>query len=522
MLSEKDLSAFNPWWRSPKSIDEDPSIVELGASPLQWVPELRHSFEDLDVVYGLRGPRRVGKTTLIKTMIRDLLAGGIDPLCILFLPCDLLGTPRALFDAVAFYLDRVKADRPCRSHIFIDEVSMIRGWQRGIKALSDAGKLKGCTMLLTGSHSIDLRKATETLAGRRGEVSRLTQGGPDKTMLPMLFAEYASARSGVISRALREAGLSTREGKRNALAALLGGTIPEGVKRMSLCTADLEALLDDYLIAGGMPLPVREQMGSRAISPNTYAGYMGLLMRDLSRWGADEAYARQLLERAVATMTSQVSWSSLKEGTEIRDHKTAESYVMALRDGFVLNCLYRLDPARGMPWLLKEKKLYFVDPFIFHACRGWLSALDPYQESLEFLADAESKGRLVESTVGGHLLRVAGRSVHTQLGEMHGLFYWRSKKSGREVDFVLRGCGAGGTTARVMAEGNGGGKRGAERYAAIEVKYSGQIRKEDAYGIYDFMKSGAACRSGILVTEDLLEARSNYVAVPAYLFLLLA
>jgi len=521
MLSEKDLSAFNPWWRSPKSIDEDPSIVELGASPLQWVPELRHSFEDLDVIYGLRGPRRVGKTTLIKTMIRDLLAGGIDPLCILFLPCDLLGTPRALFDAVAFYLDRVKADRPCRSHIFIDEVSMIRGWQRAIKALSDAGRLKNCTMLLTGSHSIDLRKATETLAGRRGEVSRLTQGGPDKTLLPMLFAEYASARSNVMSRALREAGLAAREGKRNALAALLGGTIPEGVKRMSLCAADLEALLDDYLITGGMPLPVREHMGSRTISPNTYAGYMGLLMRDLSRWGADEAYARQLLERVVATMTSHVSWNSLKEGTEIRDHKTVESYVMALRDGFVLNCLYRLH-AKGRPWLLKEKKLYFMDPFIFHACRGWLSGRDPYQGCLEFLADAESKGRLVESTVGSHLLRIAGRSVHTQLGGMPGLFYWRSKKSGREVDFVLRGCEGEGAPASAMAGGSGGSKSGAERYATMEVKYSGQVKKEDAYGIYDFMKGGAACRSGIVVSKDVLDARSNYVAVPAYLFLLLA
>jgi hypothetical protein len=45
---------------------------------------------------------------------------------------------------------------------------MLKDWQRGIKLFVDAGKLRNCTCILTGSHSIDLRKASESLSGRRG------------------------------------------------------------------------------------------------------------------------------------------------------------------------------------------------------------------------------------------------------------------------------------------------------------------------------------------------------------------
>ena len=75
-----DLLIFNPWWESPERIESDRSIVEYQESKLQWQPKIREEFKlTQDVVYTLRGPRQVGKTTLIKMIARELLRDGVAP-----------------------------------------------------------------------------------------------------------------------------------------------------------------------------------------------------------------------------------------------------------------------------------------------------------------------------------------------------------------------------------------------------------------------------------------------------------
>ncbi len=45
--------------------------------------------------------------------------------------------------------------------MFLDENSAVKNGQCNIKHLYDMGKLKGCLIVLTGSHSLDLVKAAE-------------------------------------------------------------------------------------------------------------------------------------------------------------------------------------------------------------------------------------------------------------------------------------------------------------------------------------------------------------------------
>ncbi|MGB8312829.1 MAG: AAA family ATPase [Halobacteriota archaeon] len=130
-------------------------------------------------MYVLRGPRRIGKTTLLKLKIKSLLEKGVAPQNVFFYPCDLLDTPRQLADVIDTYFSQLKSDEG-RAYLFIDEVSSLKDWQRAIKNFFDAGRLPGCTLLLTGSHSIDLKGASESLAGRRGDVERLTYKTPQK------------------------------------------------------------------------------------------------------------------------------------------------------------------------------------------------------------------------------------------------------------------------------------------------------------------------------------------------------
>jgi len=54
------------------------------------------------------------------------------------------------------------------------------------------------------------------------------------------------------------------------------------------------------------------------------------------------------------------------------------------------------------------------------------------------------------------------------------------------------------------------------------VKYSDNIQKNDARGIYDFMKTGRSHDFGIITSKNLLEIKSKYVIVPLSIILLLA
>lgn len=76
-MPSKELVEYNPWWKKESEIDNDPEIQKWEASNLKWDPRLRHTFKHEDLIYSLRGPRQVGKTTLVKLMIRDFLGSKI-------------------------------------------------------------------------------------------------------------------------------------------------------------------------------------------------------------------------------------------------------------------------------------------------------------------------------------------------------------------------------------------------------------------------------------------------------------
>lgn len=58
-------------------------------------------------------------------------------------------------------------------------------------------------------------------------------------------------------------------------------------------------------------------------------------------------------------------------------------------------------------------------------------------------------------------------------------------------------------------------------FLPIEVKYQGAIRRNDLYGIIDFMKGGRS-RRGIIITKDALGQGRNHTEVPLPIFLLMS
>ena len=132
-MSIPDFVEHNPWWLGRKAIEEDQRIVEWEASHFKWTPRLGETFDwDLDIIYVLRGPRQVGKTTLIKLKIRERLDAGVEPRNIFYYPCDLVEGPERLVKIITSYQDSTRRDKQTRLYLILDEISSVKDWQKGL------------------------------------------------------------------------------------------------------------------------------------------------------------------------------------------------------------------------------------------------------------------------------------------------------------------------------------------------------------------------------------------------------
>lgn len=500
MFSEADFVEHNPWWLDEKAIDKDQRIVDWESSQFKWTPRLGQTFEwDLDLIYVLRGPRQVGKTTLMMLKIRELIQAGVEPRHIFYWPCDLVEGPEKLVRIVTSYQDTARKDKTTRLYIILDEISSVKDWQKGIKSLYDSGRLKKCTLVLTGSHSIDLRKAAETLVQRRGEVGRLKDKLPDKILLPTKFSEYAETRSEKVQKMVRDLDLLKRERRRSIWATILKGSMPKELGELQLLSKEVQTLFSGFLLSGGIPKVVNTYISTRTITKDLYEGYVGLLLRDIGRWNGKEVILRQVVRRVVETLGTNVTLSSIRQETDVSSHHTTGAYLDFLRDSFVATVIHKLDLHRGTPDFKDSRKIHFEDPFIFHALRAWYLGRDPYREALNFLSEPEKLSKLVESVVSNHLVRLLfSYNPSTQFDYTSQLFHWESAGK-KQLDFVLR-IG--------------------DEYLPVEVKYQNRIVADDAKPILDLQKTGRAS-SGLLLTKDVLAKKSSYLEVPVHLALLL-
>jgi hypothetical protein len=491
-----ELVDQNPWWRDKEAIQRDKYIVALSQSRVPWDPRLKYEFQwGKDIIYTLRGPRQVGKTTLIMDMIRGLIEE-VEPRRVFYYTCNLVDSPKDLVQTVSSYLDSVEY-RERRVYIFLDEISSVRDWQRAIKHLVDTGKLVNATVILTGSHTLDIKRAYEKLPGRRGVLEDV----PDKVLLPMKFAEYAETLNKEVGEAFHKLGLRPWLTRGRCILSITRGRLPEEVKELALYGKELSRLFNDYTLTGGTPKVIDEYLRRGEISEGVYRTYVDVVLGDIVRWNKRESYLRQVLSRVIGTLGNPVGWNTLKQGTDIASHNTVADYVDTLRDSFVLLYMHCFDASRQGPAYQKEKRVYFTDPFFFHALRAWVTGGEPFPGSEEFLKSQQNVGILVESVVAAHLVRLAFRlSKQKQLFDYENVvFYWRGKK-GREVDFVLRLNG--------------------DHHLPIEVKYQSEIGKSDRFGIIDFTKSSKS-ETGIILSRDKLEVKGKIVTLPVWLFLTL-
>ena len=126
-------------------------------------------------LFSIRGPRQIGKTCWIKSILLEKTRQ--EAKNCFYLSCENLRDHQDLAELLKSVRNR--------SWIFLDEITFVKDWARAVKHEADAGYVK--TLVVTGSDAHDLRQGQERMPGRLRRSAELE-------LLPMSFLEFQAMR----------------------------------------------------------------------------------------------------------------------------------------------------------------------------------------------------------------------------------------------------------------------------------------------------------------------------------------
>ncbi len=391
------FTEHNPWWRRPEFILEDNYIAELERQRYPYFHPLLHEMPlDKNSILTLRGPRRIGKTTLVKLLIkRLLLEEKVARENIFFFPCDTVRDFKELEEILVSYLHFIRPKSEKHLYLFLDEISFVREWQRVIKSLVDSGRLKNALVLITGSSVLDLRFSAERLPGRRGEIYPW-----DMTFLPLTFNQFVHLVKHelfFVSHQLSSPPL-----------------------------AHFRKLFTDYLLCGGFPVTINEYLSKGYIATELYEIFTAWIEGDLHRVGKSENTAYQIVRRLFTHLSSTVSFFKLSRESGIASHTTVEEYLDILEKMFVLFRLSYFSLEQRQVFFRKPSKFYFTDPFILNCLRAKVEGFhqNSFTHSRNYVNNDRTRPALVEN--------VAGAFLHREFSSL----YFGHGRDEKEIDFV--------------------------------------------------------------------------------------
>ena len=249
-----------------------------------------------------------------------------------------------------------------------------------------------------------------------------------------------------------------------------------------MCSSDL----------GGIPRVVNHYLTNRyknheeKIDSSIAEIFIRDILGDLLRLQKQEAVIRETLKAVVERYGSRYSFSKLSREIE-RNHITVIDYLETLEDSFIFFILYAYDFNKKDVKSKGDKKIYFLDPFIFHSVRSYIGGKDVWSIITETLEDEEIQSRLTEGIAISHLL--AHKEIpYMKIGKT---FLWNYyDRSGKEIDAVIR-------TKR--------------KNLGIEVKYQAQVDERDINQIVPI-------RNYFILSKEDIGRKENTMVVPIDVF----
>ena len=377
----------NPWWEG--KIEEDRDYRKWKKSKIKWVPELISKIElkpfSLHFIFG---PRQVGKTTLLKLLIKKLLDSGIRPERIFYFKCDKLENYKELDETLNSYFKFRDSLGIESSFIFLDEITFPREWFRTIKFDVDTGKFEKDVLILTGSVSMYAKGEVETFPGRRGY-------GKNFYFYPLSFREFIN----VFDQSLHEK---------------LPLIDVEKIEECSKIFAYFDRIQDAwerYLKCGGFPPAVKEFLEFGEISGEVFDTYIDWLRGDLIKLGRNVERFKKVVNVLLGKVPSAFSLHSVAKELDVKSHSLVSNYMSLLSQLFIAKVVYHINPNDMSINFAKNRKIVLLDPFFFSLFNRWTFSKIP-EESV-----------IVENVIASHLSR------------NFEVFYWKNRS---EVDAVIR------------------------------------------------------------------------------------
>jgi predicted AAA+ superfamily ATPase len=377
-----ELLIHNSHLESPELFDTlDPHLKRIHKQALQYrFPMLDLFPTQTEAVLALSGGRQVGKSTLVKQWMRQLLNAGVAPQQILYIPGELVDDHHQLVHLVS---ETRSSMNPAQfKYYLVDEVTYIDQWDKAIKFLVDSGFLERSLFLITGSDSAIIQQSMARFPGRRGRAPRDTFH-----LYPLSFRESVILKKG------------------NPLN-LIQTTMKESAQDAELARV-MSQELNQYLIHGGFLSSMNDYVQTQSISDSTYKTYSDWIRGDMIKHGKNETFLREILTGILKHYGSQISWNRLTKELSIDHPKTVSEYIdlLSMMDAiFVQQALIEHKLAAAPK---KEKKVFFSDPFIFHAVRAYLTNATRIFETqaLKTIDDKDAQSKLIEACVVTHYRR---------------------------------------------------------------------------------------------------------------------
>ena len=494
---ENTFRMFNPWWHSKNWYELDPKLMEWTNSQIKWVPPRINEFDvDNDIVYSLRGARQIGKTLLMKLMIRKLLEEKkFRKENIFYYAFDDVPEEDRFTDILKNYLTSYsKRTAKERCILFLDEVTKTDHWEDGIKGLVDMGLLRNCTIIVSSSYAYDIEQSLESLAGRRGE----TDDSIDKIMLPMNFSQYVILHDPNLAHNIQKCFIDEAS-KIKTFKNMLDLQIDSELQNLMQYLPNLNQYLQSYMLTGGIPKVVNNYITNASISESNYRIYLDTIVREFPKWGIREYQHNEIMPTILKNLGQNISIPMLESRTTI-EKREINSYLNTLSHLFVIFHLENFESKIRID-LEKKKRIYFRDPFYFHIFNSITNPQSNFEISREFVSKVDNQEKIIEGIIGDHLGRLMFKlSSKTQTFDLsHFLFHWQGKEKNEIVDFVYFD-----------------GKIG----IPIDVKIASNDNNDMVDGINCYQKH-TDVKQGVIICGDELRAEDTYIKIPASIFLML-
>ena len=377
------FSPHNTHLEDPGSfVKRDPHLRQLRQQLLVHRSNLLDRLPcDQPGIYSIGGGRQIGKTTLMKQWMADLLKSGVAPKRIAYFTGELIDDHHSLVRLLTETLNEMPTIGV--SYLLVDELTYLRDWDKGIEYMADTGGLENVVLLLTGSDLVIIQEARMRFPGRRG-----TAGIVDFHLYPLSFLETVKL-------------------KKRFSAETMGRLLNPEITPSAPSLDKLYEEFDLYLVHGGFLTAINDIARHKRIMAATFATYSDWIRVDVLKRGKQEHYLREILAAIVRRYGSQITWNTLAHDLSIDHPKTVADYLslLASMDAAFIQAALVEDKLTAAP--KKARKLMFADPFIFHAVRAWLTPpKDPYGEQVQsIVSDPDWTARLAEACVITHYRR---------------------------------------------------------------------------------------------------------------------